>query len=146
MPWWITVGGYKGVIMDYQEEMRKHIDMVKKMSMTAPLDQTLEDMKMLSSAVKDLSDRIEMRVRKSLVPDDSKAKKVSSKTKSSSKTPKPFPSIKPRQNLPTNNQSTLPTSNPVSSSSVSAMDISNSQSDFIAKQKALQPVSPVPPQ
>lgn len=51
--------------MDYKKEMRQLIDIVKHQSFDAPLEQTFDDMKTLATAVKDLSDRIEMRVRKS---------------------------------------------------------------------------------
>jgi hypothetical protein len=52
--------------MDYKDEMRKLIDIVKQQSFTAPLEQTLDDMKTIANAVKDMSDRIDLRVRKSL--------------------------------------------------------------------------------
>ena len=64
--------------MDYKDEMRKLIDIVKQQSFTAPLEQTLDDMKMMANAVKDMSDRIDLRVRKSLQPTD-KAKKKTTK-------------------------------------------------------------------
>ena len=51
--------------MDYKDEMRKLIDIVKQQSFTAPLEQTLDDMKTMANAVKDMSDRIDLRVRKS---------------------------------------------------------------------------------
>mgnify|MGYP001586269918 CR=1 FL=1 len=60
--------------MDYKDEMRKLIDIVKQQSFTAPLEQTLDDMKTMANAVKDMSDRIDLRVRKSLQPTE-KAKK-----------------------------------------------------------------------
>ena len=56
--------------MDYKDDMRKLIDIVKQQSFTAPLEQTLDDMKMMANAVKDMSDRIDLRVRKSLQPTD----------------------------------------------------------------------------
>ena len=62
--------------MDYKDEMRKLIDIVKQQSFTAPLEQTLDDMKRMANAVKDMSDRIDLRVRKSLQPTD-KAEKDS---------------------------------------------------------------------
>ena len=52
--------------MDYKDEIRKLIDIVKQQSFTAPLEQTLDDMKTMTNAVKDMSDRIDLRVRKSL--------------------------------------------------------------------------------
>lgn len=50
--------------MDYKDETRKLIDIVKQQSFTAPLEKTLDDMKMMANAVKDMSDRIDLRVRK----------------------------------------------------------------------------------
>ena len=97
--------------MDYKDEMRKLIDIVKQQSFTAPLQNTLDDMKVLTTAVKDLNDRIEIRVRKSLVGDDDKAKKKL-KTKAVKKA-KPFPSISPpTQTQQTSTQSAIPTSHP----------------------------------
>ena len=52
--------------MDYKGDMRRLIDLVKKMSFEAPLEQTLDDLKTLSTATHELTDRIELRVRKSL--------------------------------------------------------------------------------
>ena len=66
--------------MDYKDEMRKLIDIVKQQSFTAPLEQTLDDMKTMANAVKDMSDRIDLRVRISLQPTD-KAKKKDSEEK-----------------------------------------------------------------
>ena len=51
--------------MDYKTEMRKLIDIVKQQSFDAPLESTLEDLTTLSTAVKDLSDRINTRTKKS---------------------------------------------------------------------------------
>ena len=56
--------------MDYKDEIRKLIDIVKQQSFTAPLEQTLDDMKTITNAVKNLSDRIDLRVRKSRQPTD----------------------------------------------------------------------------
>jgi hypothetical protein len=50
--------------MDYKDDMRKLIDIVKQKSLNAPLAQTLNDMNILTSAVSDLSDRLSIRVRK----------------------------------------------------------------------------------
>ena len=60
--------------MNYKDEMRKLIDLVKQQSFDAPLESTLDDMNMLTTAVSDLSDRITLRVSKSLQPNDKKAK------------------------------------------------------------------------
>ena len=82
--------------MDYKDEMRKLIDIVKQQSFTAPLEQTLDDMKTMANAVKDISDRIDLRVRKSLQPTDKAKKKTAKKSKGIAKA-KPFPSVKPPQ-------------------------------------------------
>ena len=50
--------------MNYKDEMRKLIDLVKQQSFDAPLESTLEDLTTLSTAVKDLSDRITTRTKK----------------------------------------------------------------------------------
>jgi len=80
--------------MDYKDEMRKLIDIVKQQSFTAPLEQTLDDMKTIANAVKDMSDRIDLRVRKSLQPTDKANKKTAKKSKDVTKA-KPFTSVKP---------------------------------------------------
>jgi len=128
--------------MEYKDEMRKLIDIVKQQSFTAPLQSTLDDMKLLTTAVKDLNDRIEIRVRKSLVGDDDKAKKKI-KTKAVKKA-KPFPSISPpTQTQQTSTQSALPTSNAITSTAITQMDYNKAKDDFVAKQTALQPIKPI---
>ncbi|MDA9897323.1 hypothetical protein N9D90_00805 [Alphaproteobacteria bacterium] len=128
--------------MEYKDEMRKLIDIVKQQSFTAPLQSTLDDMKVLTTAVKDLNDRIEIRVRKSLVGDDDKAKKKL-KTKAVKKA-KPFPSISPpTQTQQTSTQSAIPTSNAVTSTATTQMDYNKAKDDFVAKQTALQPIKPI---
>ena len=128
--------------MEYKDEMRKLIDIVKQQSFTAPLKSTLDDMKLLTTAVKDLNDRIEIRVRKSLVGDDDKAKKKI-KTKAVKKA-KPFPSISPpTQTQQTSTQSALPTSNAITSTAITKMDYNKAKDDFVAKQTALQPIKPI---
>jgi len=130
------------VDMEYKDEMRKLIDIVKQQSFTAPLQSTLDDMKLLTTAVKDLNDRIEIRVRKSLVGDDDKAKKKI-KTKAVKKA-KPFPSISPpTQTQQTSTQSALPTSNAITSTAITQMDYNKAKDDFVAKQTALQPIKPI---
>ena len=58
--------------------------------------QTLDDLNTMTNAVRDLSNRFEMCVRKSLTADSKKAYKKTSKKKSKkSKAINPFPSIKP---------------------------------------------------
>lgn len=135
--------------MQYKDEMRRLIDIVKQQSFNAPLVQTLDDLKTMTNAVKDLSDRVEMRVRKSLAADTKTANKKASKKKAKkSKAIKPFPSIKPNNTQQTTTPSTatnsLPTNNNVSASSFSAKDISDMQNDFVQKQQALQPIKPTP--
>lgn len=58
--------------MQYKDEMRRLIDIVKQQSFNAPLVQTLDDLKTMTNAVKDLSNRVEMRMRKSLTADKKK--------------------------------------------------------------------------
>jgi hypothetical protein len=91
--------------MDYKDEMRKLIDIVKQQSFTAPLEQTLDDMKTMANAVKDMSDRIDLRVRKSLQPTDKAKKKTAKKSKGIAKA-KPFPSVKPPQPSVSNDDAT----------------------------------------
>ena len=135
--------------MQYKDEMRRLIDIVKQQSFNAPLVQTLDDLKTMTNAVKDLSDRVEMRVRKSLTADTKTANKKTSKKKAKkSKAIKPFPSIKPNNTQQTTTPSTatnsLPTNNSVSTSSFSTKDISDMRNDFVQKQQALQPIKPTP--
>ena len=127
--------------MDYKKEMRQLIDIVKQQSFDAPLEQTLDDMKTLTTAVKDLNDRIEMRVRKNINPTD-KPKKTKSKSKKLSAMPKAgIPKTKPT----TSTNNSLPTGNSVSASSVSAKDLDNIKTDFITRQKSVQPIQAQPP-
>jgi hypothetical protein len=79
--------------MDYKNEMRKLIDIVKQQSFEAKLEDTLDDLLTLTTATKDLSDRISTRVRKSLQPNDKEKKKINKS--STAKTVKSFPSITP---------------------------------------------------
>ena len=135
--------------MQYKDEMRRLIDIVKQQSFNAPLVQTLDDLKTMTNAVKDLSDRVEMRVRKSLTADTKTANKKASKKKAKkSKAIKPFPSIKPNNTQQTTTPSTatnsLPKNNSVSTSSFSTKDISDMRNDFVQKQQALQPIKPTP--
>lgn len=127
--------------MDYKKEMRQLIDIVKQKSFDAPLEQTLDDMKTLTNAAKDLSDRIEMRVRKNIIPTD-KPKKTTSKSKKLSAMPKGAIS-KTKPTTSTNNS--LTTGNSVSASSVSAKDLDNIKTDFNNRQKSVQPIQAQPP-
>ena len=139
--------------MQYKDEMRRLIDIVKQQSFNAPLVQTLDDLKTMTNAVKDLSDRVEIRVRKSLTADTKTANKKTSKKKAKKSKPiKPFPSIKPNNTQQQTQQTTtpstatnsLPTNNNVSASSFSAKDISDMRNDLVQKQQAVQPIKPTP--
>ena len=57
------------------------MDIVKQQSFIAPIEQILDDIKRVANAVKDMSDRTDLRVRKSLQPTD--------KAKESKVLPKP---------------------------------------------------------
>ena len=125
--------------MDYKNEMRKLIDIVKQQSFEATLADTMDDLLTLTTATKDLSDRINTRVAKSLNANDSDAIKYKPNAKSKAKKVKNFPSITPP---PIPKSKNLPTSNAVSSTSTSANDIQNVRNDFMAKQQASQPIKP----
>ena len=125
--------------MDYKNEMRKLIDIVKQQSFEATLADTMDDLLTLTTATKDLSDRINTRVAKSLNANDSDAIKYKPNAKSKAKKVKYFPSSTPP---PTPKSNNLPTSNAVSSTSTSANDIQNVRNDFMAKQQASQPIKP----
>ena len=136
--------------MQYKDEMRRLIDIVKQQNFNAPLVQTLDDLKTMTNAVKDLSDRVEMRVRKSLTADTKTTDKKTSKKKS-----KKSKAIKPNNTQTTQQQTqqtttpstptnSRPTNNNVSASSFSAKDISDMRNDFVQKQQALQPIKPTP--
>ncbi len=45
--------------MQYKDDVRRLIDIVKQKSFEAPLEQTLGDMKTMANVVKDLSGRLE---------------------------------------------------------------------------------------
>lgn len=128
-------------MMSYKDEMRKLIDIVKQQSFDASLEDTLDDMKILTNAVKDLSDRIEMRVRKNLNSNDENKKKVMKYKKPNiqalpySKSPSPIPSQK---------NNSLPTSNSISSHTITSNDYDKVKSDFMSKQKSFQPITPQP--
>jgi len=117
--------------MNYKDEMRKLIDLVKQQSFDAPLESTLDDMNMLTTTVSDLSDRITLRVSKSLQPNDKKAK-ASVKKKSNTKL-KAFPSVTP---LP------IPQSKSKNTSDTKQQTISNPKDELLAKQIAVKPIKP----
>ena len=125
--------------MDYKNEMRKLIDIVKQQSFEATLADTMDNLLTLTTATKDLSDRINTRVAKSLNAKDNDAIKYKPNAKSKAKKVKSFPSITPS---PIAKSKNLPTSNAVSSTSTSANDIQNVRNDFMAKQQASQLIKP----
>ena len=130
--------------MDYKDEMRKLIDIVKQQSFTAPLEQTLDDMKTMANAVKDMSDRIDLRVRKSLQPTDKAKKKTTKKSKGIAKA-KPFPSVKPTQPSVSNTTQQANPNSAVGSQSFTSKDISDIRNDYLQKQSELQPIKPQSP-
>ena len=62
--------------MEYKNEMRKLIDIVKQQSFEAKLANTMDDLLTLTTATKELSDRINTRVKKSLNANDRDRKSV----------------------------------------------------------------------
>ena len=130
--------------MDYKDEMRKLIDIVKQQSFTAPLEQTLDDMKTMANAVKDMSDRIDLRVRKSLQPTDKAKKKTAKKSKGIVKA-KPFPSVKPPQPSVSNTTQQPTPNSAVGSQSFTSKDISDIRNDYLQKQTELKPIKPQSP-
>jgi hypothetical protein len=126
--------------MDYKTEMRKLIDIVKQQSFDAPLESTLEDLTTLSTAVKDLSDRINTRTKKSLNPND----KVKAKKKSKAKKVNPFPSVKP---LPIPQSKNTPSTND-KLQTLKQYDFNKQRDDFVDRQQAVQSIKPqstIPP-
>ena len=126
--------------MDYKTEMRKLIDIVKQQSFDAPLESTLEDLTTLSTAVKDLSDRINTRTKKSLNPND----KVKVKKKSKAKKVNPFPSVKP---LPIPQSKYTPSTHD-KLQTLKQYDFNKQRDDFVDRQLAVQSIKPqstVPP-
>ena len=126
--------------MDYKTEMRKLIDIVKQQSFDAPLESTLEDLTTLSTAVKDLSDRINTRTKQSLNPND----KVKAKKKSKAKKVNPFPSVKP---LPIPQSKNTPSTNN-KLQTLKQYDFNKQRDDFVDRQQAVQSIKPqstIPP-
>ena len=124
--------------MNYKDEMRKLIDIIKQQSFTAPLAQTLDDLNSLTTATSELSDRINIRVSKSLQPKDKQASK-SVKTKGVKK-PKPFPSVTPpsipqSKNTPQQKADKL--------STIQATDFNKKRDDFVQKQQSIKPIKPL---
>lgn len=129
--------------MEYKDEMRKLIDIVKNASLEQPLESTLDDLLTLTSAAKDLTDRIETRVRKNLVANDKPKGKGASVKKKAKQLPKPpLPSS---ANTPKQNNNSLPTTNPVSSTAISQADYNKAADTYKAQQKSLKPITPQAP-
>ena len=97
-------------------------------------------MKTMANAVKDISDRINLRVRKSLQPKDKAKKKTTKKSKGIAKPkPKPFPSVKPPQSSVFNAKQQVTPNSAVVSKSFTSKDISDIRNDYLQKQSELQP-------
>ena len=126
---------------DYKNEMRRYIEVVKKMAFEAPLEQALDDLKTLTQATQQITDRIDMRVRKSLNPTDKGKKGAVSKAKGKVKRKgiKPMTMTaptKPKQQNP------LPTTKTPTSSAVSQADYNRVKQD---SSQSLQPIQPIKP-
>tara|TARA_R110000796_G_scaffold159911_1_gene276702 strand:- start:255 stop:638 length:384 start_codon:yes stop_codon:yes gene_type:complete len=124
--------------MNYKDEMRKLIDLVKQQSFDAPLESTLEDLTTLSTAVKDLSDRITTRTKKSLNPNDKGKTKPLSKAKKA----KPFPSVTP---LPIPQSKNTPQQKADKLNTLKNTDFNKQRDDFVDRQQSIQPTKPQPP-
>jgi hypothetical protein len=124
--------------MNYKDEMRKLIDLVKQQSFDAPLESTLEDLTTLSTAVKDLSDRITTRTKKSLNPNDKGKTKPLSKAKKA----KPFPSVTP---LPIPQSKNTPQQKSDKLNTLKSTDFNKQRDDFVDRQQSIQPTKPQPP-
>ena len=112
--------------------------------MDEKVEQTLDDMKTMANAVKDMSDRIDLRVRKSLQPTDKAKKKTAKKSKGIAKA-KPFPSVKPPQPSVSNATQQATPNSAFGSQSFTSKDISNIRKDYLQKQSELQPIKPQSP-
>jgi len=124
--------------MDYKSEMLKWIEIVKQSSFEKPLEQALDDLKIVASVTKDLSDRIEMRVRKGLqASDETKSKPTQVKKTKKKKLPK-VPT--PLQQLPKPNvqQQQQP-------SALSTAVSSNDYERLKQNKSASAPITPQPP-
>ena len=119
--------------MNYKDEMRKLIDLVKQQSFDAPLESTLEDLTTLSTAVKDLSDRITTRTKKSLNPNDKGKTKPLSKAKKA----KPFPSVTPPPIPQSNN---TPQQKADKLNAIQATNFNKKRDDFVQKQQSIKPI------
>ena len=94
----------------------------------------------MTNAVKDMSDRIDLRVRKSLQPTDKAKKKTAKKSKGIAKA-KPFPSVKPPQPTMSNAASQTTPNSAVGNQSFTSKDISDTKKDYLSKQSELQPIN-----
>ena len=119
--------------MNYKDEMRKLIDLVKQQSFDAPLESTLEDLTTLSTAVKDLSDRITTRTKKSLNPNDKGKTKPLSKAKKA----KPFPSVTP---LPIPQSKNTPQQKADKLNTLKSTDFNKQRDDFVDRQQSVQAI------
>lgn len=124
--------------MNYKDEMRKLIDIIKQQSFTAPLSQTLDDLNSLTTATSELSDRINIRVSKSLQPKDKQATK-SVKTKGVKK-PKLFPSVTPPPIPQSNN---TPQQKADKLNAIQATNFNKKRDDFVQKQQSIKPIKPL---
>jgi len=101
-------------------------------------------MKTMANAVKDISDRIDLRVRKSLQPTDKAMKKIATKSKGIAKA-NTFPSVKPPQpSVSITTQQATPNS-AVGSQSFTSRDISDIRNNYLQKQSEFQPIKPQSP-
>ena len=124
--------------MNYKDEMRKLIELIKQQSFTAPLAQTLDDLNSLTTATSELSDRINIRVSKSLQPKDKQASK-SVKTKGVKK-PKPFPSVTP---LPIPQSKNTPQQKADKLNTLKTTDFNKQRDNFVDRQQSIKPIKPL---
>ena len=92
----------------------------------------------LSTAVKDLSDRITTRTKKSLNPNDKGKTKPLSKAKKA----KPFPSVTP---LPIPQSKNTPQQKADKLNTLKSTDFNKQRDDFVDRQQSIQPTKPQPP-
>ena len=123
--------------MDYKTQMRQLIDIVKQNSFDNKLEDVMDDLMTLTTATKDLTDRINTRVKKSLNVDTASLKK-SNKQKTAKSNAFPSVAPPPKPKAQTTHKTVTPTA-------TSAKDIDDVRRDFVAKQKATQPTTPQSP-
>ena len=124
--------------MNYKDEMRKLIDLVKQQSFDAPLESTLEDLTTLSTAVKDLSDRITTRTKKSLNTNDKGKTKPLSKAKNA----KPFPYVTPLL-IPQSKNAQQQKADKLNT--LKNSDFNKQKDNFVDGQQSVQLTKPQPP-